>query len=347
VTPQLLTGAKQQQDVAIDVQALADLILSMQQADGAIPWWPGHKTDPWDHVESAMGLTIAGAYDGAQRAFQWLQNNQLPDGSWYAAYTDGRPTDRTRETNHSAYVAVGLYHYWLRCGDLAFVRRMWPMLSRAMDFVVRHQTPSGEIFWAVSPQGRVDRMALITGCSSITFSLKCALALAQQVGVERPKWQIALEALLNCLQNKPHRFNTTKARFSMDWFYPVLSGAITGPAAQQRIEAYWKKFVVQDLGVRCVSDRPWVTIAESSELILALTAMGDHQKAGIVYRWICDHTFEDGTFWCGFTFPDMVRWPEEKISWTNAAVLLAADALFNLTPASHLFNHAHWQRSEG
>jgi len=347
VTPQLLTGAKQQQDVAIDVPALADLILSMQQTDGAIPWWPGHKTDPWDHVESAMGLTIAGAYDGAQRAFQWLQNNQLPDGSWYAAYTDGRPTDRTRETNHSAYVAVGLYHYWLRCGDLTFVRRMWPMLSRAMDFVVRHQTPSGEIYWAVSPQGRVDRMALITGCSSITFSLRCALALAQQIGVERPKWQLALDALLNCLQNKPHRFNTTKARFSMDWFYPVLSGAVTGPAAQQRIEAYWKKFVVQDLGVRCVSDRPWVTIAESSELILALTAMGDHRKAGIVYRWICDHTFEDGTFWCGFTFPDMVRWPEEKISWTNAAILLAADALFNLTPASHLFSHAHWQRSEG
>jgi hypothetical protein len=39
----------------------------------------------------------------------------------------------------------------------------------------------------------------------------------------------------------------------------------------------------------------------------------------------------------------MVRWPEEKISWTNAAVLLAADALFNLTPASHLFSHVHWQ----
>ncbi len=342
MTPQLWTGAKPQQDVAIDVQALADLILSMQQPDGAIPWWPGHKTDPWDHVESAMGLTIAGAFDGVERAFAWLERYQLPDGSWYAAYTDGRPSDCTRETNHSAYIAVGLYHYYLRSGDLAFVRRMWPTVSRAIDFVVRHQAPSGEIYWAVSPQGRVDRMALITGCSSIAFSLRCALALSRLLEVERPRWRQALEGLQNCLQNKPHRFNTTKARFSMDWFYPVLSGALTGTEAQQRIDAYWKKFVVQDLGVRCVSDRPWVTIAESSELILALTAMGNAQKAEIIYRWICDHTFEDGTFWCGFTFPDMVRWPEEKISWTNAAVLLAADALFNLTPAGHLFSHAHW-----
>jgi hypothetical protein len=343
VTPQLLTRANQQQDVAIDVQALSDLILSTQQPDGAIPWWPGHKTDPWDHVESAMGLTIAGAYDAARRAFEWLQKNQLPDGSWYAAYTDSQPSDRTRETNHTAYVAVGLYHYFLRCGDLDFVRQMWSTVSRAIDFVVRHQTPSGEIFWAVSPQGRVDRMALITGCSSIAFSLKCALALARLLDKARPKWRQALEALQICLQSKPHRFNTTKARFSMDWFYPVLSGAITGPSAHQRLDAYWKKFVVQDLGVRCVSDRPWVTIAESCELVLTLAAMGNAQKAGIVYRWICDHKFEDGTFWCGFTFPDMVRWPEEKIAWTNAAVLLAADALFNLTPAGHLFSHAHWQ----
>lgn len=343
--PPLQTGAEQQ-DVAVDIPALVGLVLDMQEPDGAIPWHPGHKADPWDHVESAMGLAIGGALEQARTAYEWLKGAQLPDGSWYAAYTNGIATDRTRETNHAAYIAVGVYHYYLLTGDLDFLKRMWPAVDRAINFAVRHQTPSGEIYWAISPQGRVDRMALVTGCSSICFSLKCALAIARLLDQSRPGWRQALMDLSTCLRDKPHRFNTTKARFSMDWFYPILCGAITGQAAQQRIDSYWKKFVVQDLGVRCVSDRPWVTIAESCELVLALAAMGNHQKAGIIFRWVCDHTFDDGTFWCGFTFPDMVVWPEEKLSWTNAAVLMAADALFNLTPAGNLFSHNFWKRMD-
>ena len=44
----------------------------------------------------------------------------------------------------------------------------------------------------------------------------------------------------------------------------------------------------------------------------------------------------------GVTFPDRVIWPDEKTSWTAAAVLLAYDALNDLTPASGLFNHDFW-----
>jgi hypothetical protein len=39
----------------------------------------------------------------------------------------------------------------------------------------------------------------------------------------------------------------------------------------------------------------------------------------------------------------MVIWPEERTTWTNAAVLMAADALYDLTPASRLFGHEHWR----
>lgn len=345
MTPFLHAGAEQQ-DVAVDIPALLQLLIDTQQTDGAIPWWPGDKTDPWDHVESAMGLTIGGAYPQARKAFLWLYHNQLPDGSWYAAYTKGQPTECTRETNHAAYIAAGLYHHFLVTGDREFVAAMWPMVDRALGFVLKHQTPTGEIHWAVSPEGVVDCMALVTGCSSIYFSLKCALALARVLGKERPHWHKAMLALGDCIRNRPHRFNTTKSRFSMDWFYPVLSGAVTGSAARQRMDQYWKKFVVRDLGVRCVSDNPWVTVAESSELVLALSAMGDHQKAEILFRWICDHTFDDGTYWCGFTFPDMVVWPEEQISWTNAVVLMAADALYQLTPAGGMFSHELWNGIE-
>ena len=44
----------------IDMEQMADFIVSVQKADGEIPWSIGGKTDPWDHVESAMGLSVAG-----------------------------------------------------------------------------------------------------------------------------------------------------------------------------------------------------------------------------------------------------------------------------------------------
>jgi len=104
--------------------------------------------------------------------------------------------------------------------------------------------------------------------------------------------------------------------------------------------------VIQDQGVRCVSDRPWVTVAESCELALALAAMGNLQLAEIVFNWIQNKTNQDGTYWCGFTCPDMTIWPEDKSTWTNAVVLIAADGIYDLTPASRLFSHKFWEAQE-
>jgi len=132
----------------------------------------------------------------------------------------------------------------------------------------------------------------------------------------------------------------------MDWFYPILSGVFSGAEAQRRIESQWNKFVVMGMGVRCVSDEPWVTVAETSELSLTLTAMGNRKLSETVFNWIQDKRYEDGSYWCGVTFPDKIIWPEDKLTWTNAVVLMAADALYNLTPASQLFNHSFWNSSE-
>ena len=330
----------------IDIRAVASLIANTQRPDGEIPWCDGQKTDPWDHVESAMGLTVGGYLNEARRAFEWLAAMQLEDGSWYTAYRQGVPVDKTRDANLSSYVAVGLWHHYLVTADAPFLKKMWPMLSKAIDFAMRLQTPNGEIYWAISPEGNIDRMALLTGSSSIYMSVKCALAVAKLLGFRVPSWQIALNKLADAIKNKPYLFNMTKSRYSMDWFYPILAGVITGDEAQKRIDKYWKKFVVEDRGVRCVSDKPWVTIAETSELCLALAAMGNFELTGIVFNWICDRRYEDGSYWCGFTCPDLTVWPEDKITWTNAAALMAADAIYYLTPASLLFNHQFWATSE-
>jgi hypothetical protein len=330
-------------DHCINTDAICRLITGTQMATGEIPWCDGQKTDPWDHVESAMGLSIGGYLAEAQRAFEWSARMQHADGSWYSEYLQGIPQDRTRDANMASYIAVGVFHHYLITADLSFVRQMWPTVSAAIDFALTLQAPSGEIYWAISPEGNVDTMALLTGSSSIYMSLKCAIALAKIVGRRVSRWHDALIKLGDAIRHKQHLFNMTKSRYSMYWFYPVLAGVLTGAEAQKRIDKYWKKYVVEERGVLCVSDEPWVTIAETSELIIALTAMGNRKLAEIVFSWITDRRYEDDSFWCGFTCPDIIIWPEEKISWTNAVALMATDAIYNLTPAGQLFSHDFWK----
>lgn len=337
-----INALKKQTQETVDTVAITNLIVDTQRPSGEIPWSPGDKTDPWDHVEAAMGLSIGGEYGKAQKAFLWLANIQHNDGSWYSSYINGVPKDKTRDSNMSSYLAVGLLHYYLITGDTDFLKIMWPTLCGGIEFALSLQTPKGEIYWAISPEGKIDKMALLTGSSSIFMSLKCALYIAKILDHSKPEWQSALIRLGKAIKYKSYLFNMTKSRFSMDWFYPILSGSISGKKADERIQSYWKKFVIKGQGVRCVSDEPWITLAETSELSLALSAIGNIDLSRIIFNWICDRKFDDGSYWCGFTHPDIITWPEEKITWSNAVVLMAADAIYQITPASHLFSHQFW-----
>jgi hypothetical protein len=338
-----LDASGKKQDLRLDITHLSAQIARVQQTSGEIPWGIGKKTDPWDHVEAAMGLSVGGRLQEAQAAFGWLAANQNPDGSWFATYRRGLPEDRTRDANMSAYVAVGVLQHFLISGDAGFLHQLWPTVDAAIEFALRLQSSHGDIYWAISPAGRVDRMALLTGSSSIYMSIKCALAICRHLGYARTGWQRGLQNLENAIRHKPHRFNMTKSRYSMDWYYPVLCGALTGAEARERIDRHWKRYVIDGQGVRCVFDAPWITIAETSELALALVAMGDLPLARVVFSWIGDKRYEDGRYWAGHTFPDMTVWPTDKLSWTDAVVLMAADALYELTPACRLFSHRHWK----
>jgi hypothetical protein len=326
----------------MDIDSVTTFIVKLQKKNGDIPWHKDGKTDPWDLVETAMGLNIGKKFAASNLAFEWLKNMQNKDGSWYSSYINNKPEDRTCETHMAAYISVGLFHTWLSNKDTQFLENYWPTMEKAMNYAISLQTESGEIFWAKSPEGIVDPMSLLTGASSIFFSLKCSIAIADILGRNKTSWKKAFDQLGSSLKNNIHNYNVAKSRFSMYWFYPVLSGAFTGEKAIKRIEKYWNKYVIEGQGVRCVSDQPWVTIAETSELVLALYGMGCIKKAKIVFSWIQDRIYEDKTYWCGYTYPDMVIWPEEKYSWTNAVVLMAADALYSLTPASNLFNQNAW-----
>lgn len=318
-----------------------EFILHSQLASGEIPWFPGGHTDPWDHVEAAMGLSIGGEYEAAERAYDWLAQQQLPDGSWWAAYRAGAVDNRERrESNFVAYVATGVWHHYRVTGNRDFLASHWPMVEAAIEWVLALQSAHGEIDWAVDAGGRPLGDALVTGCASIYKSLECAANAAQVLGRPAARWLAARERLGEALRHRPQRFDRhweSKSRYSMDWFYPVLAGVYHGQAARARLYARWDEFVETGMGCRCVVEEPWVTVAESCELVLALLAAGDHARAVELYSWLHQWRDADGSYWTGYQFAEDLLWPAERPTWTAAAILLAADALTAHTAAAELF----------
>jgi hypothetical protein len=326
--PGVLSADQLQQTVAA--------IAAEQSPDGALPWFRGGQLDAWDSVEAAMALDVGGEHERARDAYTWLAGRQRPDGSWAAEYRDGRVTAPAAESNHAGYLAVGVWHSWLCTGDESLVDRLWPAVRRALDLVTAMQLPSGAISWALRPDGIPDDTALLTGNASLHQALRAGVALAGLVGEEQPDWDLAAADLGRTLREDPGAF-ADRSRWSMDWYYPVLAGSVTGAAADARLAAGWDSFVVPGLGVRCVADRPWVTGAETCELALALAAVGRVEDATEQLAAMQHLRADDGSYWTGLVYADDARWPVERTTWTAAAVVLAADAIAGNGPAATLF----------
>lgn len=314
---------------AADIQRTADAITSVQLPDGRIPWTAGGRTDPWNMVEAAMALDVGGRHVEAERAYAWLVRHQGAHGGWHAYYDHTGVIDPTLDTNISAYIAVGVWHHWRSTGDVEFCTRMWPVVDRAISHVVDFQQPGGQIAWRADDPADG---ALLTGSSSVHASLRCAIALADMLGHARPEWDVALVLLADAIACREHAF-LDKARWAMDWYYPVLGGILRGEAAHARIAERWDAFVVEGLGVRCVSDRPWVTAAETCELALALNAIGDTDRARELLEWVQFLRHDDGSYWCGMNFEgERFDLPGEYFTadqptWNSAAVVLAHAAI--------------------
>jgi hypothetical protein len=319
-----------------DIRTTGAAIARVQEQSGAIPWFRGAHTDTWDHVESAMALLVAGEVEAAERAYQWLFDTQRSDGSWPIKTTRRGVQDAGTDTNLTAYVAVGVWHHWLVRGDARFLHRAWPVVRRALDRVTAFQMPFGGIIWACDERGAFWDNALVTGSSSVYHALACGLALSELLDEPQPGWELAAGRLGHALRAHEDRFDS-RPRYSMDWYYPVLGGAIRDEQAAARIAARWDDFVVDDLGIRCVEDRPWVTGAETCELALALDALGQVDRAYALLAAMQHLRDDDGAYWTGYVFADGVRWPVERTTWTSAAVVLAVDALSRTTPGSDLF----------
>jgi hypothetical protein len=310
-------------------------IAAAQQKDGAIGWPDGH-VDAWNHVECAMALSACGLRGPARRAYGWLAATQRRDGSWPVQTADGTMADRAVESNHAVYPAVGVWHEFLVTGDEAFVSRMWPLIKAGVEFALGLQREGGEIIWRRRDDGSPDTYALLAGCASMYQGLRCAIALADHLGTSQPDWDLAAAQLGHAVACHEQAF-ADKSRFSMDWYYPVLGGPLRGAGADERLAAGWDTFVVPGLGIRCVSDEPWVTGAETCELALALDAIGDQARALDLLEQIQHLRAPGGAYWTGWQFVNQAHFPAEQSAWTAATVVLAADALSGATGGAGVF----------
>ena len=324
---------------AEELAATARFIADAQRPDGQIPWYPGGHCDPWNHVEAAMGLTLAGHLEAARAAYHWPARAQLGDGSWFNYYLGEGVRDARLDTNVCAYVATGVYHYLLVTGDESLAGALWPTIEAAIDFVLALQRPDGTLTWSLDAQGRREGYALLTGSSSAFFSVRCAATLARVLGRDRTDWFAAAGRLGHAIAHHPGAF-APKNEFAMDWYYPVLCGALTGERALTRFDDGAERHVMDGHGVRCVSTNDWVTAAETAECALALDAIGATNRALELFALTSRHRREDGAYWTGLAYPGAVTFPHrEATTYTAAAVLLAADALTSRTGAAGLFRH--------
>ena len=328
--PGIVTGA--------ELSLTVDTIAAIQVPSGMIPWFPGGHADPWNHVEAAMALALGGRIAEAEAAYRWLARIQHDDGSWCSYYIGDGVEDARRDTNVTAYIATGLWFHTLATGSDALLRSMWPTVERAMDFVCRLQWPGGELCWSLEPTDlSMGAFALLTGSSSAYFSLRCAVAAAEHLGCERPDWELSAGRLAHAIANRPEAF-ADKGRWAMDWYYPVLSGALQGERAKRHLAERTDEFLMDRLGVRCVSDQPWVTAAETAECVMALDAAGLTDEAWTLFEWAQHLRHDDGSYWTGCVYPQAVSYPDgERSTYTAAAIVLAANSLAGEGPSAGLF----------
>lgn len=326
---------------AAQIRATGESIAELQYSSGQIPWFPDGHTDPWNHVENAMALDTVGLHAEAVAAYQWLVDTQLPDGSWHQYYLRNEVEQSKFDSNTIAYIAVGAWHHWLVTQDRGWLDHIWPTVDKAIDWVLELQRDSGDIIWARHADGTPFSFSLLTGSSSMSHSIRAAIAMADELGHERPRWSNGVARLEHCIRTNPAAF-APKDRWAMDWYYPVMTGVIVGDAGRSRLLGDVGRFVMEGWGIRCVADQDWVTSAETCEAAMAYLAVDDIATARRLFEWAQVNRDEDGAYFTGLALPDKVHFPGgERSTYTAAAIVLAADALSATTPASKLLWHPH------
>ena len=248
--------------------------------------------------------------------------------------------DPTLDTNVTCYVANGVWHHYLSTGDTAFLEEFWPVSSAPSTTCSTTRRETGEIAWRGDDPADG---ALLTGSSSLHASLRCAIAIAERLGHERPDWELSLGSLAIAIAHRPDVF-LDKERWAMDWYYPILGGVLRGHAAHARVAAGWEH--VRRRGPRRALRLGPAVGHRGRDVRVRDGARRDrrrHDAARELFAWVQFLRADGGGYWTGANFEgdafdrDGELYPVEQPTWNSAAVVLAAHTLGGAGPTAGLF----------
>ena len=184
----------------------------------------------------------------------------------------------------------------------------------------------GYYHWALDKNGLADD-SLVTSSCSLELSRRAYNKICELIEDKQFTHNEAIISPNKLRSKKFDRGGISRARFSMDSYYPILCNCGT----QEDATKFLNKFYVEGLGIKCVEEEPWVTFAESSECIMALHKIGLTKIAKKIFSEVLKHKNPKGYFPTGYQYDLKVYWPEENSTWTNAAIIMAADCLYDMT----------------
>ena len=207
-----------------------------------------------------MALDVAGLHAEAERAYEWLADIQRADGSWHNYYVpDGERDDRRSQARHQRVRLPGD-----RClAPLALHRR--PLLRR--QHVADRRTRPGLgarrcgattdcALWAIEP----DSGRGTTRCSPDEFdparpALRCSGRFRDRLSAARLGGGRRRDVHRRRLRAECVRAEGT---LGDGLVLPGADRRVMDEDAKIRLGDGWTTFAMEGLGVRCVSDEPWV-----------------------------------------------------------------------------------------
>ena len=218
-----------------------------------------------------MALDVGGRHPEAERAYEWLRSMQREDGSWHAYYVGDDVKDPTLDTNVTCYIANGVWHHYLSTGDTGFLEEFWPSSSAPIDFALSTTRP---------------RPARSRGGPTTPPTARCspgrrASTRASAARSPSPSGSAASGPTGSSRSARsPSRSRTapsgSSTRTAGRWTGTTRSWAARCAATPRThgSRRAGRRSSSRVAGVRCVSDRPWVTAAETCECVMALDAIG-------------------------------------------------------------------------
>ena len=217
---------------AEQVAETAASIAAMQEPCGAVPWTVGEHVDIWNHVEAAMAMLVGGQVEAAERAYAWMPDDAARRRLVADEDRRRRGRGRARRGQHvglprgrALAPLAGAPRHRLRRS--ATGRRCGPGSTGWSP----SRSPFGGIRWTPT-----EDFCLLAGSSSIYQSLRAGVALADLLDDPQPEWELAGGRLGHAVREHRDLF-ADKSTYSMDWYYPVLGGAVRGRAAFELLDA--------------------------------------------------------------------------------------------------------------